>query len=385
MQSTFPALHIYSVPPSHISTLMNSTAILFAFATIHQRLPDPTSGARCSNDKGCNSFAHLETCHSGTTTEVLTNHHSLPERDDCFIGPPYCEEANVRERQAEGVESPLDQVQWANDTCENVSGEDSGGVVLTSIAAGHASENQRVVKGDVYPCPTPHCVKTYSSPARFRYHMEKGTCTTKDNNFIGRARPMKVFRDELRWGRCTRRTPLDASREPPSRTHAYALVNVAYLQITTGVSAEIVSRTVDSATTTFRTAQYPRDVDACDVYRADFLLREGEASRARAEHVRLWASLRGDNDELAGCCLPNLAPCAWRRRVRALGCGVPDVHAARADAELAGAASSTEVFRGCPGATGGIQCVLRCLRDCVGGVYGEGGASEQGLMHADYG
>ncbi|KAK7006186.1 hypothetical protein R3P38DRAFT_3037173, partial [Favolaschia claudopus] len=44
-----------------------------------------------------------------------------------------------------------------------------------------------------YLCPTPHCVKTYSSPAGFRYHMEKGTCTTKHNEFIGRARPIKVF------------------------------------------------------------------------------------------------------------------------------------------------------------------------------------------------
>ncbi|KAK7006164.1 AAA domain-containing protein [Favolaschia claudopus] len=90
-------------------------------------------------------------------------------------------------------------------------------------------------------------------------------------------------------------------------THAYALVNIAYLQIMTGVSADIVSQTLDTATTTFRNAQYPRGVNACDVYRADFLLREGEASRARAEYVRLWASLRGDDDELAGCCLAKLA------------------------------------------------------------------------------
>jgi hypothetical protein len=71
-------------------------------------------------------------------------------------------------------------------------------------------------------------------------------------------------------------------------THAHALINVAHLDIVTGVSADIVSRTLDAAVIAFRNVQYPRGVAACDVCRADVLLREGEAAGAH----RVRAALR---------------------------------------------------------------------------------------------
>ncbi|KAJ7845284.1 hypothetical protein B0H14DRAFT_3455145 [Mycena olivaceomarginata] len=90
-------------------------------------------------------------------------------------------------------------------------------------------------------------------------------------------------------------------------THAHALINVAHLDIVTGVSADIVSRTLDAAAIAFRNVQYPRGVAACDVCRADVLLREGDAAGARTEYVRLFASLRGSDDDLACYCLAKLA------------------------------------------------------------------------------
>ncbi|KAJ7472748.1 hypothetical protein FB451DRAFT_1469730 [Mycena latifolia] len=81
-------------------------------------------------------------------------------------------------------------------------------------------------------------------------------------------------------------------------THAYALVNIAFLDSVTGASADAVSRSLDAATATFNAAHYPR---------ADLLLREGATARARAEYVRLFAALRSIDDELACCCLAKLA------------------------------------------------------------------------------
>ncbi|KAK6996536.1 hypothetical protein R3P38DRAFT_1965270 [Favolaschia claudopus] len=77
--------------------------------------------------------------------------HGASGREECVVGPTDREEANVgvRERQVEGVESLVDEVEWANNNCGNVSAEDSGGVALTSIAASHVSGDQRVVEGDV--------------------------------------------------------------------------------------------------------------------------------------------------------------------------------------------------------------------------------------------
>ncbi|KAF7336985.1 AAA domain-containing protein [Mycena venus] len=89
-------------------------------------------------------------------------------------------------------------------------------------------------------------------------------------------------------------------------THAHALANVAFLDIVTGAPRTAVSRTLDAAAATFRSAGYPRGIAACDVFRADLLLREGGAPDARAEYVRLFAALRSD-DELACYCLAKLA------------------------------------------------------------------------------
>ncbi|KAJ7111965.1 hypothetical protein C8R44DRAFT_856537 [Mycena epipterygia] len=90
-------------------------------------------------------------------------------------------------------------------------------------------------------------------------------------------------------------------------THAYALVNIAFLDLVTGASTDAVSANLNAATATFRSGRYPRGLSVCALYRADLLLREGDAARARAEYLRLFAALRGVDDELACCCLAKLA------------------------------------------------------------------------------
>ncbi|KAJ7067361.1 hypothetical protein C8F01DRAFT_665982 [Mycena amicta] len=90
-------------------------------------------------------------------------------------------------------------------------------------------------------------------------------------------------------------------------THAYALVNVAYLDTMLGAPLETVQSSLDAAIDTFHAAKYPRGIDACDVYQADLYLREHDVVRARAEFIRLYGELCKKDTELACCCLVRLA------------------------------------------------------------------------------
>ncbi|KAF7352079.1 NB-ARC domain-containing protein [Mycena venus] len=89
--------------------------------------------------------------------------------------------------------------------------------------------------------------------------------------------------------------------------HAHALVEIAFLDIVTGASAEIVSRNLDAALAAFQTGRYPRGISLCGVYHADLLLREGDTAKARVEYLQLFAHLRSNDNELACCCLSKLA------------------------------------------------------------------------------
>ncbi|KAK6996534.1 hypothetical protein R3P38DRAFT_3222231 [Favolaschia claudopus] len=449
------------------------------------------------------AISSLPTSNHAIRATLLTIYHCVLEREDCFIGSTYCEEADVgvREGQANGGR------------------EDSGGVALPSIAAGHASENQRVVEGDVEDgmesvspslsnrltiicerqlslSDSSLCqevfIAGYIPVSHGEGHMhDEGQHKCPYGERERGASSHTEQRNDSRWGRCsTRRTPIDASREfvsictgagfptaaqtvrtsvkaasknmakgqdwyqaqgdaawflsvcrcrcvvrspsRPGRDYRVVLArfhnviakyyldrvripsearaflqralslafrcnsDVAQVRALSGLASmaccggrysesrclgsevhtislptedingrelgfeskqsgrrmgveggefenmmlnteadvyqlqseyleawrlhELIlsqtsvaqspvthARTLDIATTTFRHAQHLRGVNACNVYRADFMLREGEASRARAEYVRLWDSLRGEDDELAGCCLAKLA------------------------------------------------------------------------------
>ncbi|KAF8174117.1 hypothetical protein K438DRAFT_122964 [Mycena galopus ATCC 62051] len=88
--------------------------------------------------------------------------------------------------------------------------------------------------------------------------------------------------------------------------HAYALMNVASLNIVTGASADVVSRDLNAATTFFQSAQYPRGISHCEYYHADLRHREGDATGARVEYMRLAAAHDSD-DDLVCLCLLKLA------------------------------------------------------------------------------
>lgn len=82
-------------------------------------------------------------------------------------------------------------------------------------------------------------------------------------------------------------------------THTYALANVALLDIVTGAGADTVSRSLDAADAIFRSAQYPRGILACEVFRADLRLHEGDVAGVCAEYIRLFAALLNDDAEAA--------------------------------------------------------------------------------------
>ncbi|KAJ7145058.1 hypothetical protein C8R43DRAFT_549827 [Mycena crocata] len=90
-------------------------------------------------------------------------------------------------------------------------------------------------------------------------------------------------------------------------TYAHGLINIAFLDVFIGASADTVAHNLDAATAAFRAAGYTRGLVACDACNADLMLLRGEMDSARAEYVRLFGALRGNDDEIATYCLAKLA------------------------------------------------------------------------------
>ncbi|KAF7373044.1 NB-ARC domain-containing protein [Mycena sanguinolenta] len=88
--------------------------------------------------------------------------------------------------------------------------------------------------------------------------------------------------------------------------YAYAVLNIAWLDIVTGASVEIVSGKIDVAVSALGNAKDWRGMLECDVCRADLQLREGNTLGACDEYIRLFSRWRMD-DELACRCLVQLA------------------------------------------------------------------------------
>jgi tetratricopeptide (TPR) repeat protein len=89
--------------------------------------------------------------------------------------------------------------------------------------------------------------------------------------------------------------------------HAHALLDIAFLDIVTGASADVVSHNLDVAFAGFQNAQYLRGIYFCEYCYADLLLREGDKIGALAEYMRLFAAARDSDDEIAYYCLTKLA------------------------------------------------------------------------------
>jgi hypothetical protein len=89
--------------------------------------------------------------------------------------------------------------------------------------------------------------------------------------------------------------------------HGYALANIAFLDVVTGVSADVVSRNLNAGMTLFQSSQYPHGISWCNLFHADLQLREGDAISARAEYIRLFTAAQDNDKELACHCLAKLA------------------------------------------------------------------------------
>ncbi|KAJ7795068.1 hypothetical protein B0H13DRAFT_1935030 [Mycena leptocephala] len=89
--------------------------------------------------------------------------------------------------------------------------------------------------------------------------------------------------------------------------YGHALLNIAFLDVVTGASTDVVSRKLDAAIALFRNTQYSRGISLCEHCHADLLLREGDATGARVEYMRIFAAAYTRDNELACYCLERLA------------------------------------------------------------------------------
>ncbi|KAF8180803.1 hypothetical protein K438DRAFT_1197287 [Mycena galopus ATCC 62051] len=91
--------------------------------------------------------------------------------------------------------------------------------------------------------------------------------------------------------------------------YAYALTNIALVDLVTGSSAALVSHNLNLAKISFQKMQYQRGVAWCEILCADLQLREDNTVEAYIEHLRPFASRWSGNtdDELTRYCLGRLA------------------------------------------------------------------------------
>ncbi|KAF8175974.1 hypothetical protein K438DRAFT_1979481 [Mycena galopus ATCC 62051] len=89
--------------------------------------------------------------------------------------------------------------------------------------------------------------------------------------------------------------------------HAYALLNIAFLDIVTGVSVEIVSHNLDAATSAFQNMHYLRGIAMSEHCHAELELREGDLAGARTRYIRLFTGQQINDEELARYSLSRLA------------------------------------------------------------------------------
>jgi hypothetical protein len=89
--------------------------------------------------------------------------------------------------------------------------------------------------------------------------------------------------------------------------HAYALMNIASLDIATGASADVVSLNLNAALTCFQNAHHLRGISACEYFHAELRHREDDGIGAGVEYIRLFAAARDNEAELAYLCLARLA------------------------------------------------------------------------------
>jgi tetratricopeptide (TPR) repeat protein len=88
--------------------------------------------------------------------------------------------------------------------------------------------------------------------------------------------------------------------------HAYALVNIAGIEIIMGAPDEKVLQSLDGARELFVGAKYPRGVCNCDVVLADLYYRQGKLTDAKALYSKCLRIAHGRDAEIPILCLEKL-------------------------------------------------------------------------------
>ncbi|KAJ7459691.1 hypothetical protein FB451DRAFT_1563419 [Mycena latifolia] len=88
--------------------------------------------------------------------------------------------------------------------------------------------------------------------------------------------------------------------------HAYALVNIATIEIITGISDESVLEHLNGARDIFTTCSYPRGICNCDVVLADLYYRQGRLVEAQSLYAKCLDITRGRDIEIPVLCLEKL-------------------------------------------------------------------------------
>ncbi|KAK7030126.1 NB-ARC domain-containing protein [Favolaschia claudopus] len=89
--------------------------------------------------------------------------------------------------------------------------------------------------------------------------------------------------------------------------HADAVLNIAMLDIATGVSANIVLEKLENATSIYQAANYFRGVPQCQYAAAELELREGKLAKAHTTFQQLFGKFRPIDHQIACLCLLRLA------------------------------------------------------------------------------
>ncbi|KAJ7168584.1 hypothetical protein C8R46DRAFT_237285 [Mycena filopes] len=89
--------------------------------------------------------------------------------------------------------------------------------------------------------------------------------------------------------------------------HAYALMNIAFIDTACGVPETTVVENLEPARAIFRSAPFPRGLAGCDFVLSLLHLREGRGAAAKSAFEALYLSSRGKHGEILIMCLEQLA------------------------------------------------------------------------------
>jgi tetratricopeptide (TPR) repeat protein len=96
--------------------------------------------------------------------------------------------------------------------------------------------------------------------------------------------------------------------------HAYALVNIAIIEVITGVPDETILENLNLARDIFTSFAFSRGICNCDVVLADLYYRQGKLNAAQSLYNQCIDSAQGEDAEVMSLCLEKLGDIRWDLR-----------------------------------------------------------------------